>query len=76
MSSKRKATFYMDESVHLALRLKAANDDTSPSAILNALLKKDLISYLEDLEDIATVKSRKRESKMGIPLEKFKRTLK
>ena len=47
MGARRKATFYVEESVHKALRLKAANDDVSPSDLLNALLAEDLVEYLE-----------------------------
>lgn len=76
MGARRKATFYVEESVHKALRLKAANDDISPSDLLNQLLASDLIEYLEDLEDIATVKSRQKERGKGIPLEQLMKKLK
>jgi hypothetical protein len=75
MGARRKATFYVDESVHKALRLKAANDDVSPSDLLNQLLAVDLVEYLEDLEDIAAVKARKKERGKGIPLEQFVKKL-
>ncbi|MBY0384795.1 CopG family transcriptional regulator, partial [bacterium] len=67
----RKATFYVDESLHKALRLKAANDDISPSDLLNQLLEVDLVEYLEDLEDIAEVKNRMKERGKGVPLEQL-----
>lgn len=71
MGARRKATFYVEESIHKALRLKAANDDVSPSDLLNHLLADDLVDYLEDLEDINAVKSRKKERGKGMPLQQF-----
>ena len=71
MGARRKATFYVDESVHKALRLKAANDDVSPSDLLNQLLSAGLIEYLEDMEDIKEVKARSKERGKGMPLDKF-----
>lgn len=76
MGAKRKATFYVDETVHKALRLKAANDDISPSDLLNQLLAVDLVDYLEDLEDIAAVKARQKERGKGIPLDQLIKKLK
>jgi hypothetical protein len=76
MGARRKATFYVEESVHKALRLKAANDDVSPSDLLNQLLAEDLVEYLEDLEDIAAVKVRQKERGKGIPLEQLMKKLK
>ncbi len=71
MGARRKATFYVEESVHKALRLKAANDDISPSDLLNQLLAIDLVEYLEDMDDVAAVKSRQKESNKGMPLDQF-----
>ena len=71
MGARRKATFYVDESVHKALRLKAANDDISPSDLLNQLLAIDLVDYLEDMDDVAAVKSRQKERNKGLPLDQF-----
>lgn len=76
MGAKRKATFYVDESIHKALRLKAANDDVSPSDLLNELLASDLSEYLEDISDIATVKARQKERGRGISLEQLMKKLK
>lgn len=76
MGARRKATFYVEESVHKALRLKAANDDVSPSDLLNQLLAVDLVEYLEDLEDVATVKARQKERGKGIPLDQLIKKLK
>lgn len=75
MGARRKATFYVDESVHKALRLKAANDDVSPSDLLNQLLTADLVEYLEDMEDVAAVKTRQKERNKGVALEQFVKKL-
>lgn len=71
MQTKRKATFYVDEAIHKALRMKAAHDDISPSDLLNQLLANDLVEYLENLEDMAAVKARQKERGKGIPLDQF-----
>lgn len=71
MGARRKATFYVDENLHKALRLKAANDDVSPSDLLNQLLEIDLVEYLEDMDDISAVKSRIKERGKGVPLEQL-----
>lgn len=76
MSAKRKATFYVDNTIHKALRLKAANDDVSPSELLNELLTVDLAEYLEDIEDVAIVKARQKERSKGIPLEQLMKKMK
>ncbi len=76
MGARRKATFYVDESIHKALRLKAANDDVSPSDLLNELLAQDLIEYLEDIQDIKAVKARAKERGRGMPLHQFAKKLK
>jgi hypothetical protein len=76
MGAKRKATFYVDESIHKALRLKAAHDDVSPSDLLNELLASDLSEYLEDISDIAAVKARQKERGKGISLEQLMKKMK
>jgi len=51
-----KATLYLDDPVHKALRLKAAETRQSMSELVNDALK---ASLLEDLEDIADWRERK-----------------
>ncbi|WP_269527167.1 ribbon-helix-helix protein, CopG family [Coraliomargarita parva] len=53
-----KATLYLDDSVHKALRLKAAETRMSMSDLVNDALKEAL---REDLEDISDWKARKKE---------------
>jgi plasmid stability protein len=57
-----KATLYLDESVHKALRLKAAETRQSMSDLVNDALK---ASLLEDLEDIADWRARKNDETIG-----------
>jgi hypothetical protein len=76
MGARRKATFYVDSDIHKALRLKAAEDDVSPSELLNEMLAEELKEYLEDLEDRMAVKARQKEKGQGISLEKLKKKLK
>ena len=75
MGARRKATFYVDENVHKALRLKAANDDVSPSDLLNKMLSSDLQDYLEDLEDLADAKARVKDKRGTLTLEQVKKKL-
>lgn len=51
-----KATLYIEEPIHKALRLKAAETRQSMSELVNDALK---VSLLEDLEDIADWRDRK-----------------
>ena len=53
-----KATLYLDESVHKALRLKSVETRQSMSELANDALKAAL---LEDLEDIEDWKKRRKE---------------
>lgn len=57
-----KATLYLDEPVHKALRLKAAETHQSMSDLVNDALK---ASLLEDLEDIADWRARKNDDTIG-----------
>jgi plasmid stability protein len=57
-----KATLYLDETVHKALRLKAAETRQSMSDLVNDALK---ASLLEDLEDLQDIKKRRKEKTVG-----------
>jgi plasmid stability protein len=57
-----KATLYLDETVHKALRLKAAETRQSMSELVNDALKARLS---EDLEDIREIKERRKEKTVG-----------
>ena len=57
-----KATLYLDDTVHQALRVKAAETRQSMSELVNDALK---VSLREDLEDIADWKKRRSEKTYG-----------
>ena len=57
-----KATLYLDETVHKALRLKAAETRQSMSDLVNDALK---ASLSEDLEDLQEIKARRKEKTIG-----------
>ena len=54
----KRSTIYLEEHVHKALRLKAAELDASMSDIVNDALRH---SFVEDAEDFADIKKRSRE---------------
>jgi len=66
-----RATLYIEETVHKALRLKAAETRQSMSDLVNDALK---ASLLEDLEDLRDIKKRRREKTVGF--EEFLENLK
>lgn len=76
MSARRKATFYIDASVHKALRMRAAEVDKSPSDLLNTVLMNQFQEMLEDLEDLEVIRKRRKEKGKGISLEKMRKKLK
>ena len=57
-----KSTLYLEDSVHQALRLKAAETKQSMSELVNDALK---ASLQEDLEDIKSWRERKDEEAYG-----------
>ena len=57
-----KATLYLDNTLHQALRVKAAETCQSMSELVNDALK---ASLSEDLEDIAEWKKRRNEKTYG-----------
>lgn len=56
--STRRATIYLDEDLHRALRLKSAATDRTISDIVNEAVRRDLA---EDAEDLAAFDERKDE---------------
>ena len=57
-----KSTLYLEDRLHQALRLKAAETKQSMSELVNDALK---VSLLEDLEDIKSWRERKDEETYG-----------
>ena len=70
MEDTKRATVYFDESVHQALRLKAAATDRSISEMVNDAVKAALA---EDAEDLAAFDRRKIER--SVSFESFVRDL-
>ena len=58
MSVAKRATVYFEESLHKALRLKAAETDQSISDLVNTAVRTTL---LEDAEDLAAFRERAKE---------------
>ena len=57
-----KATLYLDETIHKAIRMKAAETRQSMSALVNDALR---ASLAEDLEDLHEIKKRRNEKTVG-----------
>ena len=57
-----KATLYLDDTLHDALRMKAAETKESMSELVNDALR---VQLSEDLEDIKDWKDRKNEKSYG-----------
>lgn len=54
MPKLKRATVYLDPSLHRALRIKAAETDTSVSDLVNAALRQSLTEDEADLAVFAT----------------------
>ena len=57
-SKTKRSTIYLEENLHKALRLKAAEVEASMSDIVNDALR---ATFTEDAEDIADIRKRKKE---------------
>lgn len=71
MPTTKRATVYLDASLHRALRLKAAETDRSISDLVNAAVR---LTLAEDAEDLAAFRDRADEP--TLPFEEFVRDLK
>lgn len=58
----RRATIYLDEEIHRALRLKAAELDRSISDLVNEAVR---LSLAEDLEDLSALADRVQEPEVS-----------
>lgn len=54
-TATKRATIYLDPTLHKALRLKAVETSTSVSELVNAAIRESLV---EDAEDIAAFEGR------------------
>jgi plasmid stability protein len=61
MSTNKRATIYLDPELHRALRMKAAETDTSMSELVNEALRQSLA---DDADDLASFRSRSKEADM------------
>jgi hypothetical protein len=71
MATAKRATVYFEDSLHRALRLKAAETDQSISDLVNTAVRNTL---LEDAEDLATFRERVKEPTLAF--EDFVRDMK
>lgn len=55
MATQRRATIYLDEALHRALRLKAAETDRSVSDLVNEAVR---LNLAEDADDLAAYRGR------------------
>ncbi len=62
MSTLKRATVYLDPSLHKALRIKAASTERSLSDLVNAAIR---ASLAEDAEDLAAFALREREPSLS-----------
>ena len=68
---QKRATIYLDSRLHRALRLKAAQSDSSISALVNEAVR---LALLDDAEDIEAFAQRAAEPRVSF--EAFVRSLK
>jgi hypothetical protein len=61
-TTQKRATIYLDPRLHRALRLKAAQSDSSISALVNEAVR---LALLEDAEDIEAFTQRATEPRLS-----------
>jgi len=71
MAKVKRATIYLDPTLHRALRIKAAETETSVSDLVNVAVRRSL---KEDAADLAVFEARARES--VLPFEAVVKDLK
>jgi len=62
MPNTKRATVYLEEPLHKALRLKAAETDASISELVNSAIRRSLA---EDADDLASFRDRAREPRLS-----------
>ncbi len=70
-TNTKRTTFYIDNNLHHALRIKAAETEHSMSELVQEAIK---LSLAEDSIDLAVFKDRKKES--SLPFENVLKKLK
>lgn len=71
MAQPKRATVYLDPTLHRALRVKAAETDTSVSALINDAVR---LRLAEDVEDLHAFRTRAKE--LTTPFENLVSVLK
>lgn len=62
MTASKRATIYLEEPLHRALRLKSAETDASISELVNAAVRQSLA---EDADDLAAFRDRAEEPRVS-----------
>ena len=62
MADTKRSTIYLEEPLHKALRVKAAETDTSISDLVNTAVRQALA---EDAEDLKSFRDRAKEPRMS-----------
>ena len=62
MPAAKRATIYLEEPLHKALRIKAAETDASISDLVNAAVRRSLA---EDADDLAAFRTRAKEPRLA-----------
>lgn len=62
MANTKRATIYLEEPLHRALRLKAAETEASVSDLVNAAVRR---SFAEDADDLAAFRARAKEPRLA-----------
>lgn len=74
MGAVKKATVYVDQDLHKAARIHAAETEKSMSDVINEALSSYFSDMEEDLSDLKEVKKREKEPR--VPMEKVLQKLK
>lgn len=61
MAPMKRATIYLDDELHRALKVKSAESDISLSQIVNDAVRDALAEDLSDLSDLSDIEARKAE---------------
>lgn len=74
MGTAKKATVYVDQDLHKAARIRAAESDQSLSDVINQALASYFADIQDDIDDLAVIKKREKEPR--VPMAKVLAKLK
>jgi len=74
MGAVKKATVYVDQDLHKAARIHAAETEKSMSDVVNEALSAYFAEMVEGIADLKEIKKREKESR--VPMEKVLQKLK